>query len=70
MKTATCQTIEITVSPNGQTTIQTKGFTGTSCQNASRFLEQALGTRQADERTAEFYLSEPARQTTHERSST
>jgi len=60
------KTIEITVSPAGQTTVQTKGFTGTSCQDASRALEQALGLRQAEERTAEFYQSEPARQTTQQ----
>jgi hypothetical protein len=58
--------IEITVSPTGQTTVQTKGFTGKSCQDASRFLEQALGTRQAEERTAEFYQTEPARQSAQE----
>ncbi|HEY3965147.1 MAG TPA: DUF2997 domain-containing protein [Planctomycetaceae bacterium] len=52
------KTIEIIVSPTGQTTVQTKGFSGSSCQEASRFLEQALGTRQSDERTAEFYQSE------------
>jgi hypothetical protein len=60
------KTIEITVSPTGQTTIQTKGFTGTTCQEASRLLEQALGTRQSAERTAEFYQTEPARQATQE----
>jgi len=52
------KTIEITVSPTGQTTIQTKGFAGNSCQEASRFLEQALGVRQSDDRTSEFYQSE------------
>ena len=60
------KTIEITVSLTGQTTVQTKGFTGASCQDGSRFLEQALGTPQTVERTAEFYQSEPARQTTQE----
>jgi hypothetical protein len=53
------QTIEIIVSPTGQTTVQTKGFSGSSCQEASRFLELALGARQSEERTAEFYESEP-----------
>ena len=37
------QTIEITVSPIGQTTVQTKGFAGSSCRDASKFIEQALG---------------------------
>jgi hypothetical protein len=35
--------IEIIVSPNGETKLETKGFAGASCQDASRFLEQALG---------------------------
>lgn len=52
------KTIEIIVSLTGQTTVQTKGFTGGSCQETSRLIEQALGARQSDERTAEFYLPE------------
>ena len=37
------QIIEITVSPKGETTVQTRGFQGGSCRDASRFIEQALG---------------------------
>lgn len=58
--------IEITISPTGQSTVQTKGFTGAACQDASRFLEQALGARLSEERTAEFYQSEQISQTTQE----
>ena len=47
--------IEIIVSPTGQTTVQTKGFAGSSCQDASRFIEQALGQRTGEQLTAEFY---------------
>ena len=47
--------IEIIVSPTGQSTVQTKGFAGASCQDASRFIEQALGQVVAEQRTAEFY---------------
>jgi Protein of unknown function (DUF2997) len=42
------QTIEITVSPTGETTVQTKGFTGSSCRDASKFIEQALGDKTAE----------------------
>lgn len=49
------QIIEITVSPTGQITVQTKGFTGSSCQAASRFIEQALGSRVGEQLTAEFH---------------
>ena len=47
--------IEITVSPTGQSTVQTKGFTGSSCQQASKFIEQALGRRTGEQFTSEFY---------------
>ena len=48
--------IEILVSPDGQTRLQTKGFAGTSCQDASRFLEQALGVKTSDQRTPESFV--------------
>jgi len=35
--------IEITVSPEGATSIKTTGFTGSSCKDATRDLEKALG---------------------------
>lgn len=52
------QTIEIIVTPTGQTSLQTLGFTGASCQQASRFLEQALGQKTADV-VAAYPLGEP-----------
>jgi hypothetical protein len=61
------KTIEIIVSPTGQTTVQTKGFEGASCQDASRTLEQALGTRTSENLTAEFYQTEPIRETAQEK---
>ena len=52
------KTIEITVTPNGQTQVETKGFEGSSCRQASEFLERALG-RSIDERlTSEFYATQ------------
>ena len=47
--------IEITVGPKGETTVQTKGFTGPECKDASRFVEQALGQKTAEQLTGEFY---------------
>lgn len=47
--------IEILVAPNGQTTVQTKGFAGSVCQDASRFIEQALGSRTNEAITPEFH---------------
>ena len=47
--------IEIVVSPAGETKVETKGFTGPQCREASRFLEQALGKQQSERLTAEFH---------------
>jgi len=58
------QIIEIIVSPTGQTSVQTKGFTGSACQDASRFIEQALGQRTGEQLTAEFY--QPSQTSLHE----
>jgi hypothetical protein len=51
----TTKTIEITVSPEGATTIRTSGFTGTSCKDASRELERALGVAGTERLLPEFY---------------
>ena len=53
------KTIEIIVSPQGGIRIETRGFTGTSCQQASRFIENALGKAVSEQRTAEFYAATP-----------
>lgn len=47
--------IEIVVSPTGQTDVQTKGFVGGECREASKFLEEALGQRVNETLTAEFH---------------
>ena len=47
--------IEVVVSPQGETTVQTKGYMGGDCVQASKFLEQALGVATTDLKTAEFY---------------
>ena len=49
------KTIEIIVGPKGETTVQTKGFSGPECQEASRFVETALGKRTSEQKTAEFF---------------
>ena len=51
------KTIEIIVSPNGQSRVETKGFAGSECRDASKFIEQALGERISDTPTSEFYHS-------------
>jgi hypothetical protein len=54
--------IEVIVSPQGETTVQTKGYAGADCLQASRFLEQALGLTLSDNKSAEFYQSTVAEQ--------
>ena len=49
------KTIEITVEPKGETKVETKGFSGAECRQASRFIEEALGRPTAEQRTAEFH---------------
>lgn len=57
------KTIEITVAPDGQTKVETKGFSGSSCREASRFIEQALGKATGEHLTAEFYQAAGQQQT-------
>jgi hypothetical protein len=47
--------IKIRFAKDGSSKIETTGFTGTSCQSASEFIEKALGHSAEDEKTAEFY---------------
>ena len=56
------KTIEIIVDAKGAVVVQTKGFAGPSCKDASRFLELALGEKVADQPTAELYQSQAAEQ--------
>jgi hypothetical protein len=61
------KTIIITISPTGETKIESKGFTGTSCRDATRPLEQALGVVESDNPTAEFYQAQPVNTQQHQR---
>lgn len=54
--------IEVTVSPTGETTIQTRGFAGGDCLQASKFLEQALGVAATDHKTAEYFQGQQTQQ--------
>jgi hypothetical protein len=58
--------IEVVVSPKGETTVQTKGYGGASCLQASRFLEQALGVSSDDRKTSEFYQDVQVQQRTQQ----
>ena len=55
MSTPNIKTIEITVSPEGTTSIKTSGFTGGSCRDASRDLERALGLAGKESLLPEYF---------------
>ena len=59
--------IEVIVSPTGETQIETKGFSGAECRDASKFIEEALGQRTGEKLTGEFYAENSVRQQNQQR---
>jgi hypothetical protein len=49
------KTVEVIIQASGQLTINAAGFSGTDCEKATAFLEQALGRLTAKQRKPEFY---------------
>jgi hypothetical protein len=49
------KTIQITVTPEGSVSIKTAGFTGSSCKDATRDIERALGVAGRETLLPEFY---------------
>jgi hypothetical protein len=49
------KTITITVSPEGSVSIKTGGFTGSSCRDATRDLERALGVSGREHLLPEYF---------------
>jgi len=49
------KTIHLIIDPQGQVRLETKGFTGASCREASKAIEQALGLAESDRPTSELY---------------
>jgi len=58
--------IEIIVTAKGEATLQTKGFLGSACREASKFIEQALGQRLDERFTAECHTQQTNPQRLHE----
>ena len=59
---STKKIIRVIVGPRGETKVETRGFAGSECREASRFLEQALGQSVNEQLTAEFFQEQPAEQ--------
>ena len=54
--------INIIVAPDGTSRVETEGFSGSECREASRFLEQALGRKNGETFTTEYYEAEQHQQ--------
>jgi len=59
---STSKTIEIIIAPNGQSKVETKGFTGSECRDASRFVELAIGQQTNEILKSEFHQTATAQQ--------
>lgn len=59
-------TIEIIIDATGQTRVETKGFVGGACRQASEFIERALGQATSERMTSEFYQTTTIEQTLQE----
>ena len=60
------KTIEILIAPDGTSRVETMGFVGSECQQASRSVEQALGEQVNETLKSEFHqaasVEQPMRQ--------
>jgi hypothetical protein len=54
--------IEIIIALNGQSRVETKGFIGSECRQASQFIERALGQQSDELLKAEFYQTASSQQ--------
>jgi hypothetical protein len=61
----TRRTIEITVTPAGEIRIEAKAFQGADCEQATRFMEEALGVVTQRTKKPEYY--QRSRQATQQR---
>jgi len=51
------RSIEIIIAPDGALTIDAVGFKGADCDQATKFLEQALGATSVKQRKPEYHQS-------------
>jgi hypothetical protein len=55
-------TIAITVDPEGRARVETHGYAGPACREASRYLERALGLPARETLTAAFHQRQADRE--------
>jgi hypothetical protein len=58
----TFKTISITVAPDGTSRVETSGFAGSECREASRFAVQALGNTLSEQLKPEFHQTTTTKQ--------
>ena len=68
MKTQT--RIDVWISPEGAITIDAVGYTGSSCEEATQFLEEALGTVGRKQRTRDYYRRQQNHQSNNDQQTT
>ena len=49
------KSIELTIGPDGQLSIEAVGFSGPDCEKATAFLEQVLGKATRKRHTPDYY---------------
>lgn len=49
------RTIEVTVSPTGEVTVEAVGFTGQACEKATQAIEEALGVTTEKRKKPEYH---------------
>ena len=54
------KTIEVTIQPDGSISIDAVGFKGADCEQATKFLEDALGVVAAKQRKPEYHQRQTA----------
>jgi len=52
------ETIRVVIDAEGNPTVSVSGVSGTSCQQLTKDLEEALGTVADNKRTEDFYCAE------------
>lgn len=60
------KTIEIIVATDGKSRVETKGFVGIECRQASQFVEQALGNHVDELLKPEFHQTATTQQQTRQ----
>ena len=56
--------IDVWISPEGAITLDAVGYTGSTCEEATRFLEESLGTVGRKQRTRDYYRRQKNQQQT------